>query len=127
MLVRARRALGVPVPAALPRRLAPDAGWRAACRFADLVSPPARGSGSARPSIGRIVARAARADGRASRRELARRVAGRVRTTVTRAGHARDPERLFDPADHESAAYPAGGAAGRAAYLAAISGPAGGR
>jgi hypothetical protein len=121
MLARAGRTLGVPVPAGLARRLVPDAGWRAACRVAELVSPPGRSAGSARPSIGRIVARAVRADGPASRRELASRIVGWARTAVTRGGDSRDPQRLFDPANHESAAYPAGGQAGRAAYLDAIS------
>lgn len=120
MLLRARRALGVPVPADLPARLVPDAGWRLACRLADLAAPPGRGPGSAQPSIGRIVARAARADGPASRHELARRVAGWARTAVTGARHARDPEHLFDPTDQGSAAYPAGGPVARAAYLDAV-------
>lgn len=120
MLSRARRTLGVAVPPGTVRRLVPDAGWRAVGSAADLVSPLSRGSGSAQASIGRIVARAARADGPASRRELLRRTAGWIGTALNRDRHDRDPERLFDEGDRDSAAYPAGGPAGRAAYLDAV-------
>jgi hypothetical protein len=104
MLHRARRVLGAAVPAAVLTRLVSDPVWRGLVRGADLV--PALSAGHA--SLGRGVARATRADGRASRRELAHRAAAFLR--------GRDRER-FDPDDPESAAYPAGGAAERSAYL----------
>ncbi|HVQ96195.1 MAG TPA: nucleotidyltransferase family protein [Mycobacteriales bacterium] len=121
MLARASRTLGVPVPASVLRRLVPDRRWRMVGRLADVVSPVSRGAGSARPSVGRIVARAARADGPASRHELARRTAGWVGTAITGGRHDRDRDRLFDPDDNESAAFPSGGPTGRAAYLDEVS------
>ncbi|MEN3357058.1 MAG: hypothetical protein V7637_1040 [Mycobacteriales bacterium] len=121
MLARSAGTLGVPVPAGVGQQLAPDRGWRAIGRLADLTSPVSRSPGSARPSAGRIVARAARADGPASRRELARRAAGWIATAVSGGWRDRDRARLFDPDDNESAAFPSGGPAGRAAYLDAVS------
>ncbi|MBI1758403.1 MAG: nucleotidyltransferase family protein [Actinobacteria bacterium] len=104
MLHRARRVLGAPVPGAVLGQLVPDRAWRGLVRGSDAVPPLSAG----RASLGRAVARAARSDGPASRRELARRATAFL--------HGRDRER-FDPDDPESAAYPAGGAAERNAYL----------
>jgi Uncharacterised nucleotidyltransferase len=117
MLDRAARVLGVPVPVGFTRALVPDRAWRLLARATDRVSPAARGAGIG-PSLGRIVARAARTDGPASRRELARRLAGWVRSRATRSD-PRGTGTLFDPADHGSAAYPSGD---RDAYLAAVAG-----
>jgi hypothetical protein len=105
MLGRARRVLGVPVPVAVLRSLASDPVWRGVVLAADLF--PA-GAVPGRPSPARAVARATRADGAASRRELLR------RATRSLHGRGREP---FDPLDPESAAYPAGGAVERRAYL----------
>lgn len=105
MLGRARRLLGVPVPPAVLRELAPDPLWRAAVRAAEALTPAAP---PGRPSPARAVARATRADGPASRRELLRRAAHSL--------HGRTRER-FDTFDPESAAFPAGGAVERRAYL----------
>jgi hypothetical protein len=105
MLGRARRVLGVPVPPPVLEALVPDAAWRAVVRAAEVL-PPTRLP--RRPTPARAVARAARVDGAASRRELARRAAAFVR--------GRGGER-FDTGDPESAAFPAGGVAERRAYL----------
>jgi Uncharacterised nucleotidyltransferase len=104
MLGRARRCLGVPVPPTVLRALAPDPVWRTVVRAAELVPIGVPGQ----PSPARAVARATRADGPASRRELVRRAAHAL--------HERSRER-FDTFDPESAAYPAGGAVERRAYL----------
>jgi hypothetical protein len=118
MLDRAAGTLGVPVPAGFARSLVPDLAWRLLTRAADSLSPPARGAGAG-PSLGRIVARAARGDGPGSRQQLRRRLAGWVGSTVARSDPRGSPA-MFDPADPDSAAYPAGGDAGRATYLAAV-------
>jgi putative nucleotidyltransferase-like protein len=104
MLGRARRWLGAPVPLPVLRALAPDPWWRALVRLCDLAAPALPG----RPSPTRAVARAARADGPASRRELLRRLTHSLR------GRTRE---RFDALDPESAAYPAGGVVERRAYL----------
>jgi Uncharacterised nucleotidyltransferase len=118
MLDRAAGTLGVPVPAGFARSLVPDRPWRLVTRAADRLSPPARGAGSG-PSLGRIVARAARGDGPASRRELRRRLVGWAASTAARSDPRGSPA-MFDPTDPDSAAYPAGGHPARAAYLAAV-------
>lgn len=107
MLHRAGRILGAPVPPRLLPRLAPDRLWRGAVHLGDLAPSLLAG----RASVGRAVARAARVDGAASRRELLHRAGSWL--------HRRDRER-FDPDDPESAAYPAGGAVERNAYLADV-------
>ncbi len=109
MLGRASRVLGVPVPRAVLRGLAPDPAWRALVRLAEAL-PPTLAAG--RPSPARVVARSARAGGPASRRELTRRMAAMLRS-----GRGRE---RFDAMDPASAVYPAGGAAERRAYLDAV-------
>jgi Uncharacterised nucleotidyltransferase len=109
ILTRARSVLGAPVPADLPRRLAPDWRWRAITRVADALAPA--GQPRVDASVSRLVARSSRGDPSASRRELLRRSATRVRHPVAR------PQRLFDPDNPDSAAYASGGLAGRVAYL----------
>jgi hypothetical protein len=109
MLGRARRLLGVPVPLPVLATLAPDPLWRAAVRAAELIPPTAL---PGRPSPARAVARAARTDGPASRRELLRRAANGLRSGPAGRGGER-----FDTLDPDSAAYPAGGAVERRAYL----------
>jgi hypothetical protein len=104
--------LGVPVPADLLRRLAPEWQWRAITRVADVLAPAGRSRAGA--SVSRLVARSSRADPSASRRELLRRSGVRLRHPVPQR------QRLFDPGDPGSAAHAKGGSAGRAAYLAEV-------
>lgn len=116
MLARVRRTLGLPVPDAVLEELAPDRLWRALARSADVLAPLPTHPQSA--SVARVVARAVRADPRSSRRELARRGLAWLQHGGP-AGHL-DVDRLFDPADPESAAHPVGGELERAAYLDAV-------
>jgi hypothetical protein len=118
MLARTRNVLGTPVPEAVLAGLAGERLWRSVTRVVDAVAP--LGDGTAGASVSRIVARAARADGRSSRRELGRRglawvwhggPLGRV-----------DLNRLFDPDHPASAAHDDGGEAERSAYLDAVCG-----
>jgi hypothetical protein len=104
------------VPDGVLGELAPDRLWRALARSADVLAPVATRPQAA--SVARVVARAARADPRSSRRELARRGLAWLRHGGP-AGHV-DVDRLFDPTDPESAAHPAGGEPERAAYLDAV-------
>jgi len=118
MLGRTRSVLGTQVPETVLTGLAPERLWRSVTRVVDAVSP--LGNGTARASVGRIVARAARSDGRSSRRELGRRGLAWVRHggPVGRV----DLNRLFDPDHPASAVHDDGGDAGRAAYLDAVRG-----
>jgi hypothetical protein len=115
MLGRARRILGVPVPGPVLDALVPDPAWRALVRAADAVSPIRAGG---RPSPARLVASAARGDGPASRRELARRVAAVLRRPPPVAAGPpgsgqRQPER-------DGATAASVGGAERRAYLDAV-------
>lgn len=116
MLARTRAVLGVSVPDDVLRRLAPGPGWRTITRLADRLVPVSRVGG--RGSLSRLVARSARSDSRSSLRELTRRSGAWLRHGGGWHPSVRD---LFDPTNPESASYPSGGAAERAAYLSEVS------
>jgi hypothetical protein len=89
-----------------------DRRWLAVSALADRVSDVSRWTGGR--SLAAAVARAARADGPASRRALRRRLLGLFGPP----GLA--PADLFDPANAGSVAYPAGGESERTAYLTEV-------
>lgn len=113
MLGRARSLLGTPVPDDVLRELVPEPRWRTLTALTDRLAPVSRGRGGA--SAGRLVARSARSDGRASVRELRRRTLSVVRPAT--GGSRRSSAWLFDPTDGRSLTFPAGDAAARRAYL----------
>ncbi|HEY9475322.1 MAG TPA: nucleotidyltransferase family protein, partial [Mycobacteriales bacterium] len=116
MLARTRAVLGADVPEDVVGDLTSARGWRAATRLADRLAPVSRAGGGG--SLARLVARSVRADGRSSLRELTRRGGAWLGHGARR--HTPTVRNLFDPSDPESAAYPDGGSAGRAAYLDAV-------
>lgn len=116
MLARSRAVLGTELPDDLPAGLLPARGWRVATRLADRLAPVSRTGGGG--SLARLVARSVRADGRSSLRELRRRGGAWLGHGARR--HGPPTRNLFDPTDPASAAFPDGGAAGRADYLEAV-------
>lgn len=112
---RARRILGVRVPAGVPEALAGGRAVLAAGAAADALSPPARSSG--RRSVGRIVSRSARADAGATVAEFGRRARAAL---VSRDRFSLDPPATdMDPANPRSPRHDAGPEE-RRAFLGAI-------
>lgn len=116
MLARTRAVLGADVPEWLAGELMPTRSWRVATRLADRLAPVSRAGGGG--SLARLVARSVRGDGRSSLRELTRRGGAWLGHGARR--HPPAIRNLFDPTDPSSAAYPDGGADGRARYLDAV-------
>lgn len=89
-----RRLVGLPLPDGISSELSAARSWRLIAAAAQRVSPIERASGEG--SVNRIVARATRATGRASVRELGRRSA---QWCIRRASRqARSPAGPMDPA-----------------------------
>lgn len=124
VLRRVRHVLGTPVPdevlTGLTRETSRTGGalWAAAGWAVDRAAAVQRWRGQGSPA--RLFARSTRAGAAASARELTRRAREAALSDLrVRRGIART-DTLFDPAEPTSVAFPAGGAAGRRAYLDAI-------
>lgn len=123
MLSRVRTVLHAQIPPVVLRDLLPNAGWRTAVRTADYLFPPQRSNGRGSPST--HLARNARVNGRttlAASWSDARRI-GRQFLAGERWRRATwNSDRFLEnaPADPQSKTYPAGDAADRASFLAAI-------
>lgn len=115
-LSRARRILGVPVPAGVPEALAGGRAYLAVAAAADHVAPPARSAG--RRSVGILVSRSARADTAATAAEFGRRVRGMV--TSGRRLSLLPPRTDMDPSNPASPRHDRGSDAERRAFLAAV-------
>jgi hypothetical protein len=114
MLVRARRATGMPLSHGLLEQLSPSRPWSALVRFTEWVAPVSRAAPG--PSLTRIIARSARVDARTSWPRLF----SKAVQVVTHGGDRTSPLDLRNPDDPRSGLFPAGGSEGRAAFVAGV-------